>query len=98
PTQVLRRVCRGKFVAGLKSAFERRQLHLAGELAPLTHPKFFAAWLRPLFRKDWIVYSKPPFGGPRVCPAVSRSLYPSCRHLQPQTGFIRRRPGCLSLA
>jgi hypothetical protein len=25
---------------------------------------FFAAWLRPLFRKDWIVYSKPPFGGP----------------------------------
>ena len=48
----------------LKSAFEHRQLHLAGELAPLTHPKFFAAWLRPLFRKDWIVYSKPPFGGP----------------------------------
>src|SRR6266550_8517482 len=24
----------------------------------------FAAWLRPLFRKDWVVYSKPPFGGP----------------------------------
>ena len=54
---------RGKFVAGLKSAFERRQLHLAGELAPLAHPKFFVAWLRPLFRKDWIVYSKPPCGG-----------------------------------
>ena len=64
PIAVLRRVFRGKFVASLKSAFERRQLHLAGELAPLTHPKFFAAWLRPLFRKDWIVYSKPPFGGP----------------------------------
>jgi hypothetical protein len=57
-------VFRGKFVAGLKSAFEHGQLHLARELAPLTHPKFFAAWLRPLFRKDWIVYSKPPFGGP----------------------------------
>src|ERR1700722_10486678 len=64
PIAVLRRVFRGKFVASLKSSFERRQLHLAGELAPLTHPKFFAAWLRPLFRKDWIVYSKPPFGGP----------------------------------
>src|SRR5579863_4389279 len=64
PIAVLRRVFRGKFVAGLKSAFERRQLHLAGGLAPLTNPKFFAAWLRPLFRKDWIVYSKPPFGGP----------------------------------
>jgi len=64
PIAVLRRVFRGKFVAGLKSAFERGQLHLAGELAPLTHPKAFAAGLRPLFRKDWIVYSKPPFGGP----------------------------------
>jgi predicted RNA-binding Zn-ribbon protein involved in translation (DUF1610 family) len=64
PIAILRRVFRGKFVAGLKSAFERGQLHLDGELAPLTHPKFFVAWLRPLFRKDWIVYSKPPFGGP----------------------------------
>src|SRR6266571_1967737 len=33
-------------------------------LAVLAQPKIFAAWLRPLFRKDWIVYSKPPFGGP----------------------------------
>src|SRR5436305_2737116 len=64
PIAVLRRVFRGKFVAALRSAFQCGQLHLAGELAPLTHPKLFAAWLRPLFRKDWIVYSKPPFGGP----------------------------------
>jgi Putative transposase len=64
PIAVLRRVFRGKFVTGLKSAFAHGQLHLAGELAPLTYPKFFAAWLRPLFRKNWIVYSKPPFGGP----------------------------------
>jgi predicted RNA-binding Zn-ribbon protein involved in translation (DUF1610 family) len=64
PVHVLRRGFRGKFVAGLKSAFERHQLHFAGELAPLAHPEAFAAWLRPLFRKDWIVYSKPPFGGP----------------------------------
>src|ERR1700747_2714682 len=64
PIAVLRRVFRGKFVAALRSAFQHVQLHLAGELAPLTHPKFFAAWLRSLFRRDWIVYSKPPFGGP----------------------------------
>src|SRR5437016_3169009 len=25
---------------------------------------YWPSWLRPLFRKDWIVYSKPPFGGP----------------------------------
>ena len=30
----------------------------------LAQPRTFAAWLRPLFRKDWVVYSKPPFGGP----------------------------------
>src|SRR5215470_12775852 len=64
PIHVLRRVFRGKFVAGLKSAFQRRQLHLAGNLALLAQPQVFASWLRPLFRKDWIVYSKPPFGGP----------------------------------
>ena len=64
PIQVLRRVFRGKFVAGLKSAFQHGQLHLSGNLALLAQPRIFAAWLRPLFRKDWIVYSKPPFGGP----------------------------------
>ena len=64
PIPVLRRVFRGKFVAGLKSAFQRKQLHLSGNLASLAQPKIFASWLRPLFRKDWIVYSKPPFGGP----------------------------------
>jgi len=64
PIPVLRRVFRGKFVDGLKSAFQHDQLHLSGDLALLAQPKFFAAWLRPLFRKNWVVYSKPPFGGP----------------------------------
>jgi len=64
PIPVLRRVFRGKFVAGLKSEFQRGQLHLSGNLALLAQPKIFASWLRPLFRKDWIIYSKPPFGGP----------------------------------
>jgi putative transposase/transposase-like zinc-binding protein len=62
--QVLRRVFRGKFVAGLKSAFQLGQLHLSGDLAQLAQPKTFASWLRPLFGKEWVVYSKPPFGGP----------------------------------
>ena len=64
PRPVLRRVFRGKFVAGLKSAFQHNQLHFAGELALITQPKTFASWLRPLFRKNWVVYCKPPFGGP----------------------------------
>jgi Putative transposase/Transposase zinc-binding domain len=64
PIHVLRRVFRGKFVDGLKSAFQRGHLHFSGNLAPLAQPKIFASWLRPLFRKHWIVYCKPPFGGP----------------------------------
>src|SRR6267154_2562275 len=61
---VLRRVFRGKFVAGLRSAFQHGQLNFSDNLSLLAQPKIFAAWLRPLFRKDWVVYSKPPFGGP----------------------------------
>ncbi len=64
PIQVLRRGFRGKFVAGLKHAFQHEQLHFSGDLSLLAEPKIFAAWLRPLFRKDWVVYGKPPFGGP----------------------------------
>jgi hypothetical protein len=64
PLKVLSRVFRGKFVAGLQQAFQSGRLQFHGKLAPLSQPKTFAAWLRPLFRKDWVVYAKPPFGGP----------------------------------
>jgi Putative transposase len=65
PRPVLRRRFRGKFVAGLKSAFQHGQLHLSGDLSLLVQPRVFASWLRPLFRKNWVVYCKPPFGGPQ---------------------------------
>jgi hypothetical protein len=64
PLQVLRRVFRGKFVASLRQAFRDGRLHFPGDLALLAQPKTFAAWLRLLFRKDWVVYSKRLFGGP----------------------------------
>jgi hypothetical protein len=64
PVKVLSRVFRGKFVAALQRAFRDGELSFHGDLQPLTQPKTFAAWLRPLFRKDWVVYAKPPFGGP----------------------------------
>ncbi len=64
PIGVLRCVFRGKFVAALKRAFRDGQLVFQGDLQPLAHSKTFSSWLRPLFRKDWVVYSKRPFGGP----------------------------------
>src|SRR5450432_3940807 len=61
---VLRRVFRGKFVAALRQAFGDHQLVFRGNLTLLAQPRTFTAWLRPLFRKNWVVYSKPPFGSP----------------------------------
>jgi hypothetical protein len=64
PVKVLGRVFRGKFIAGLKTAFRKGKLEFHGHLASLAEPRRFAAWLRGLFRHDWVVYSKRPFGGP----------------------------------
>ena len=64
PVKVLGRVFRGKFVAALKRAFRDGKLGFHGNLKSLTQPKAFSSWLRQLFRHDWVVYSKRPFGGP----------------------------------
>src|SRR5207253_5615014 len=40
-------------------------LEFFGELEPLRDPSAFAAYLAPLRKSDWVVYSKPPFGGPQ---------------------------------
>jgi hypothetical protein len=61
---VLREVFRGKFVDALEQAFRDGLLNLQGDLTLLAQPKIFAAWLRPLFQQDWVVYLKRPFGGP----------------------------------
>ena len=64
PVKVLSRVFRGKFVAGLKRAFRRGTIALPGRLARLADATTCRAYLRSLFRHDWVVYAKPPFGGP----------------------------------
>jgi hypothetical protein len=64
PVKVLSRVFRGKFVAALKRAFRDGRLEFHGDLTLLAQPKTFSSWLRKLFRNDWVVYSKRPFGGP----------------------------------
>ena len=64
PVRVLSRVFRGKFVAGLRRVFRANQLAFYGDCLSLANQTQFAAFLRTLFREDWVVYSKPPFGGP----------------------------------
>jgi hypothetical protein len=56
---VLSRVFRGKFLAGLRTLQAQGKLNLPDLLATS-----FAAWLSPLYAKDWVVYAKAPFGGP----------------------------------
>jgi hypothetical protein len=64
PVRVLSRVFRGQYLAGLRRAHTGGRLRLAGKLRPLADPAAFHAWLAPLRAKDWVVYPKPPFGGP----------------------------------
>ena len=64
PVKVLSRVFRGKFVAGLRRAFRHKKLAFYGSCLPLSNQKTFDAFLRTLFREEWVVYAKPPFGGP----------------------------------
>ena len=61
--KVLSRVFRGKFIAGLKHLYRRKQLRCAGPTAMLADAKQFAKLLRRLHRQDWVVYAKPAFGG-----------------------------------
>jgi hypothetical protein len=64
PLSVLKEVFRGKFVDGLKDAFRQQRLILAGQIQHLNRPKCFAVLIRKLHQHEWVVYAKPPFGGP----------------------------------
>jgi len=64
PVKVLGRVFRGKFVEALKRAFADGKLGFHGQILSLAQPKAFSSFVRQLFRHDWVVYCKRPFGGP----------------------------------
>ena len=64
PVRVLGRVFRGKYLELVRAAFDQDRLHFPARLQVLAEPRRFAAWLRPLYAQDWVVYAKPPFGGP----------------------------------
>jgi hypothetical protein len=61
PVRVLSRVFRGKFLAGLRAAVDAGDVRLPPALAD---PCAGAAWWSALYGKEWVVYSKRPFGGP----------------------------------
>jgi len=73
PVRALSQVFRGKFLAGLCQLRARNVLRFAGHSAPLAGEHAWSVWLRELRTTDWVVYAKPPFGGPeRVLKYLSR--------------------------
>ena len=48
----------------ITTCFRANRLTFHGECLPLADEKTFAAFLLTLFREEWVVYAKPPYGGP----------------------------------
>jgi hypothetical protein len=65
PVKVLSRLFRAKFANYLRRAFQRGQLGFHGLLQHLGQQQNFHPWLNRIVQSEWVVYAKPPFGGPR---------------------------------
>jgi hypothetical protein len=69
------------FLDGLEAAFRRSELGFFGDLVPLAEATAFAKRVRALRQSAFVVYAKPPFGGPERVLAIS-----------PATRIARRSP------
>ena len=65
PVKVLSRRFQHLFLDALQKAYADGQLQFFGELEALRSPAAFDKYLAPLRDQDWVVYAKPPFGGPQ---------------------------------
>jgi len=66
PVRVLSRLFRAKFLSFLRDAQEHRQILFHGQQRYLEEPARFRQLVAALREKEWVVYAKPPFGGPEV--------------------------------
>jgi hypothetical protein len=64
PVKVLSRRFQHLFLDALEKSYANGKLHFFGDLEPLGDPAVFQQYLAPLRDHDWVVYAKPPFGGP----------------------------------
>jgi len=64
PLPILRKVFRGKFVAGLRRLHRKGQLPCQGPAAEYADRRNFSQLLRQVHRRRWIVYAKQAMGGP----------------------------------
>jgi Putative transposase/Transposase zinc-binding domain len=64
PVKVLSRRFRKLYLRYLEQAFAAGKLQFHGDLEQLADAQNFARYLAPLAEMEWVVYAKPPFGGP----------------------------------
>lgn len=65
PVRVMGALFRGKFMDGLAKAHAAGTLRFVGTSAHLADPVAFAKMRNQLYRTDWVVFAKRPFGGPK---------------------------------
>src|ERR1700730_18055517 len=65
PVKALSRLFRTKFASLLKRVFHQAKLRFHGKLQPLAKNSNFFSWLNEIMRSEWVVYAKPPSGGPQ---------------------------------
>jgi len=64
PVKVMGRLFRGKFLHALKKAYQEGRLQLEGTTQVLQNPSAWKKLFNELYGVDWVVFAKPPFGGP----------------------------------
>jgi hypothetical protein len=64
PVKVLSSRFRNLFLLYLREAFRAGKLNFHGDMARLAQPAAFEALYRQARRIEWVVFVKPPFGGP----------------------------------
>jgi Putative transposase/Transposase zinc-binding domain len=63
PVRALGKLFRGKMLAALREAYDAGELVLEGGASALRDTAAFAHMIDALYKKAWVVYAKPPFGG-----------------------------------
>ena len=64
PVKALSTVFRAKFRDGLKALYAEQALRFTEATLDLEAPRTFNRFVKRLGQKKWVVYAKPPFGGP----------------------------------
>ena len=65
PVRVMSALFRGKFLDLLKDYFKKDDLVFPDSLSHLKDPGDFETFRKNLYHKNWVVYCKPPFDGPK---------------------------------